>query len=238
MTNEQLFEEVTKILETMDLAFEESGYIKHRCLAATTLADHLLKLKGWKVELFPCQLDIYNNVMIQMVARAGRMPQSHDEAMDWRQRGARTIRAAANDSQGATNVEDPLGGHYCMVVIKDGLSLFVDASFGQFNRTVVENGWYFEAPQVLIHEIDNSLFEKVKSFNLMSKHDVWGADRDLKPSISLNGTCGGVVVYAYERLKTIEKLTAKVGSRKYNHSDLNLNKHDSVRRLTLSRLKQ
>lgn len=236
MTNEQLFEEVTKILETMDSAFEASGYIKHRCLAATTLADHLLKLKGWKVELFPCQLDIYNNVMIQMVTRAGRMPQSHNEAMDWRQRGARTIRAAANDSQGATNVEEPLGGHYCMVINKSGLSLFVDASFGQFNRTLAENGWSFEAPQVLIHEVDNGLFEKVKTFNLMSKHEVWATDQLDKPSLSLNSSCGGVTFYRYERLKTVEKLIAKVGTRKYNHSDLNLNKHDRVRRQTLSHL--
>lgn len=225
------------IVVAVDEAFESHGYIPHRCLAASTVSAEILRENGWKVEPFPCSADAVSRLLLDLLEQNAGKPIEPAVMAEWVKQGARMV-SVGQEHQPVQDLHKwPLNGHYCLVAKRGQTSVFVDAALRQFQRNTKEHGWHLAVENVLVEKIPNELFNYVKSLNAKSRFDVGSISQDEKPKCTFHTTDGNALIYRYERLKAIEKLTKRPNSKEFKASDLNIKKHEAVIRTARTLLK-
>ncbi|CAH7203459.1 conserved hypothetical protein [Vibrio chagasii] len=216
-------------VEKLDAAFNEIGYAPYRCLAASTVLTSALRNSGWNVELFPCSTKGVSKKLYEYLSN-GVHAETKEDAERWAAEGARIQEIRANSSEADLKISKPLEGHICLVANIGDSYLFIDPSFGQFNRTDDKHGWTLLTDNIMLAPISKESFDLVVHLNKMSSKQC-DASPYSKPSFQMPLDCGGVFCYEYDRILQLDKMKKKPSSKLFRTSDAYLPKHNAVIKL-------
>ncbi|ELP6119487.1 TPA: hypothetical protein I7730_00170 [Vibrio vulnificus] len=220
---------IESAVEKLDAAFNEKGYAPYRCLAATTVLASILRNSGWNVELFPCSTKGVSKKFYEYVSN-GVHAKSVEEAERWAAEGARIQEIRANSTEADLKISKPLEGHLCLVANIGDSYMFIDPSFGQFNRTEESHGWTLLTDNIMLAPIGKESFDLVARLNKMNTKE-YTTFPDEKPSFQMVLDCDGVFCYEYDRILQLEKMKKKPSSKLFKTSDAFLPKHNTVIKL-------